>query len=210
MIQKIICALNKRKRPLITYTAADESDEESAPGFSRLEEKLAKVDDISSPQQQLMFSFSLQMNSDFTRFFEKHEQVKKFETDKSSIVGVLECKICKAIPRGCKVMLLCCNQIIGCQGCFSQWMRENPACPLCRAENPRSTVINGLDPLYDFFSTQTYTDCSDSTIIHTLLRIWYMVKSAQGISAYHITRQARAYRSLCIAQIRGVSGLLLF
>ena len=79
------------------------------------------------------------------KYIESNEEIKEFKTKKRECSQALECKICKEIPIASKVMLLCCNQIVGCQICFTQCMQENSTCPLCRAENPRSVVVNGLD-----------------------------------------------------------------
>ena len=80
--------------------------------------------------------------------------MKKFKEGRAEMVRALECKICKDIPSADspKVVLQCCNQIIGCQQCFDEWSRQHTTCPLCRSDNPSSLIIHGLDPVYSFIS----------------------------------------------------------
>lgn len=75
--------------------------------------------------------------------------------DRKEAVEVLECKICRDLPPSSTaiVMVLCCKQIFGCQSCLTRCLRESPTCPLCRAESPEHSVVNGLRPLYDYFSS---------------------------------------------------------
>ena len=94
------------------------------------------------------------MGNELSKFVESNEELKKFNTKKKEILDALECKICRVIPSAStpKVMVLCCNQIIGCRGCLSHCMQESPLCPLCCSDAPNPVVVNSLDPLYDFFS----------------------------------------------------------
>lgn len=99
-----------------------------------------------------LYQFSYQIDDDLTKFIQEFEAVKKFKEDKTEIVRALECKICRDIPSGPKVVLLCCNQIVGCQECFTEWSSQYSSCPLCRSDSPSSLVINGLDAVYSFIS----------------------------------------------------------
>ena len=53
----------------------------------------------------------------------------------------LECKICKDSSRPPVVLVLCCNQMFGCESCFQQSVFETGNCPLCCAFVPRSVPI---------------------------------------------------------------------
>ena len=79
-----------------------------------------------------------------------NEELKKFKLAKPNFISELECKICKDLPSGPKVIVQCCGRILGCQECLTRALREHPICPLCRAEAPRSMVINGLDSIYSY------------------------------------------------------------
>ena len=80
------------------------------------------------------------------------EKVRKYDAAKNNLIRALECKICKEIPTGSKVIVSCCGQLIGCRECLVRSLQENLSCPLCRADNPRSTEVNGLDVFYDFIT----------------------------------------------------------
>ncbi len=56
------------------------------------------------------------------------------------IVHSFECKICKDVPTD-PILMMCCKQILGCQGCLQICLRNNDVCPLCRQ------LVLGLDSL---------------------------------------------------------------
>ena len=64
------------------------------------------------------------------------------------ILPYLECKICKDVPTPPVLLLVCCGQVLGCETCFETCMEASDLCPLCRATNPTTILINGQDGLY--------------------------------------------------------------
>ena len=95
-----------------------------------------------------------------TAHFEDCDQTRRFKAAKVDLPKDIECK---QVPNGPKSFILCCNQIIGCLDCLNRCLRENPVCPLCRSENPKSVVVNGMNSIYSccccccccFFMNQT-------------------------------------------------------
>lgn len=61
----------------------------------------------------------------------------------------MECKVCKDIPTPPICLVMCCKQIVGCQGCFDSCIETSGSCPLCRAPMPDSLHIHGLDGLLE-------------------------------------------------------------
>ena len=53
-----------------------------------------------------------QIDEDLSKFIEDSQAIKKFKELKVEVMRALECKICRDIPRGPKVLVLCCNQIL--------------------------------------------------------------------------------------------------
>lgn len=65
------------------------------------------------------------------------------------LLHLLDCKICKNVPTNA-VLVLCCNQVLGCHDCFNQSVQNNNPCPLCRATSPQCVRIKGYDALFEF------------------------------------------------------------
>ncbi len=70
-------------------------------------------------------------------------------------VRFVECKICKDVPSPPVVLLMCCNQILGCSTCFYSCMEQGTACPLCREPNALTLTVRGLDDLYTFLKEES-------------------------------------------------------
>ena len=63
---------------------------------------------------------------------------------------LLGCKICKDTPTLPVVLVTCCRQMLGCATCYESCVERSECCPLCRAPDTNSIIIEGLDPLYSF------------------------------------------------------------
>ena len=81
----------------------------------------------------------------------KSETKRNIELDViRQLLPSLECKICKDVPHPPVVLVLCCNQMIGCDSCLQRSIDETGNCPLCRASLPRSVPILGQEAVCSY------------------------------------------------------------
>ena len=80
------------------------------------------------------------------------EVVKSTSERLLKLIKLLDCKICKQISQN-PVLVLCCNQVFGCQECFDQTMQHNSSCSLCRTASPQCVPIKGYERCVYFWSS---------------------------------------------------------
>ena len=86
----------------------------------------------------------LQLNGKVTQVLERSSALQQ------SVFEVFECNICKCLPTSVPVITTCCNQLLGCQGCYERLTNtdDEAVCPLCRNTPVTVVPLRGMQEVY--------------------------------------------------------------
>ena len=97
---------------------------------------------VKIDNNRLFVILLLQVKDNVTELLKRHQSLAQ------QVTLLYECKICKMLPVGTRIVVTCCcNQLFGCNNCFMQATEDDLVCPLCRATDVASVDLKGFDDL---------------------------------------------------------------